>query len=325
MRHDPRTGIFNGSYINHAVRFNVQDAFLESDISDDGLTRAFTHMSIRCNPGAPKGVPSEVIKPLLAADPDLVDLEQRFTALRTKLKRKYKFIRRAPKKKWTEHKDLRKQLTNAKKNLRTDIDDAYRKHYFFQIHNKMMEKQLQRPSDMTAVEEDAITTEDPEPVIDYQLQERAQLQQVLCNLSKNLSPQAIVIRKVLAINLMVALASRQEFQTRKPRSTPAFKELVKREYDTPDLFPPSDEFPAVCQKTQCIFCIGNMQLSYTQRTRTFRRISHMWDHVDNLHLRYIRAEQQMICPHPSCDRLVLNTMMLFKNHVASMHKINLRP
>jgi hypothetical protein len=54
MRHDPSTGVFNGAYINHAVRFNVQDAFLESDISDDGLTRAFTHVSIRCSP-APRG------------------------------------------------------------------------------------------------------------------------------------------------------------------------------------------------------------------------------------------------------------------------------
>jgi hypothetical protein len=26
MRHDPFTGVFNGAYINHIVRFNVQDA-----------------------------------------------------------------------------------------------------------------------------------------------------------------------------------------------------------------------------------------------------------------------------------------------------------
>jgi hypothetical protein len=38
MRHDPFTRAFNRAYINHTVRFNVQDAFLESDIADDGLT-----------------------------------------------------------------------------------------------------------------------------------------------------------------------------------------------------------------------------------------------------------------------------------------------
>jgi hypothetical protein len=42
MRHDPFTRVFNGAYIDNIVRFNVRDAFLESEISDDGLTRAFT-------------------------------------------------------------------------------------------------------------------------------------------------------------------------------------------------------------------------------------------------------------------------------------------
>jgi hypothetical protein len=29
MRHDPMTGVFGGAYINHRVKFNTQDAFLE--------------------------------------------------------------------------------------------------------------------------------------------------------------------------------------------------------------------------------------------------------------------------------------------------------
>lgn len=86
MRQDPFTGVFNGAYLNNCVRFNVQDAFLESEISDDGLTRAFTHMSIRCNPGAPKEVPGEVMKPLLAADHDIAVLERRVKELYTKIK-----------------------------------------------------------------------------------------------------------------------------------------------------------------------------------------------------------------------------------------------
>ena len=121
MRHDPFSGVFNGAYINSSVRFNVQDAFLESDISDDGLTRAFTHMSIRCNPGAPREVPREVMEPLLAADPDITDLERRFKGLHTKLKSEYKFIKRAPKGIREKHNNLRTQLRNAKKNLKDEI------------------------------------------------------------------------------------------------------------------------------------------------------------------------------------------------------------
>ena len=303
----------------------MQDAFLESDISDDGLTRAFTHMSIRCNPGAPKEVPEEVMKPLFAADPDIVDLERRFKELHTEMKWEYKFIKQAPKKVRKEYEDLRKQLKNAKKSLEDEIKDAYRKDYFFQIHNEMMKRQLNRQLNKAVVEE----VVEVEPVIEHQLAERTQLQQVLCDFSTGLSPQDIVSRKVSAINLSVALASRQEFQTRtrKPRSVPASKDLIKKESPAPKPTQPADEFPVVCTNTQCIICIGNERLPYEQRTRTFNRVSHMWDHVENVHLSKVPAEQRIICHHPVCKAqgLVLDHVMHFKNHVATVHKIDLRP
>lgn len=102
-----------------------RDSGCSSDMTDDGLTRAFTHMSIRCDPGAPKEVPKEVMEGLFAADPEIVDLERRFKALSTEIKWEHKFIKRALKEKRKEHEDLRKQLTNAKKSLRTEIEDAY--------------------------------------------------------------------------------------------------------------------------------------------------------------------------------------------------------
>jgi hypothetical protein len=327
LRHDPDTGVFSAAYRDELVRFNVQDAYLEEDISDDGLTRAFTHMSIRSNPGAPKEVPEEVMKPLFAADPDIVDLERRVKELHTEIKWEYKFIKRAPKKVAKEYEDLRKQLKNTKKSLEDEIGDAYRKDYFFQIHNEMMKRQLERHLDKAvAVEEEE---EDVEPVIEHQLVERTQLQQILCDFSKGLSPQDIVSRKVSAINLFAALASRQEFQTRtrKPRSVPASKDLIKKESPAPEPFPPPGEFPVVCEKTQCIICIGNERLPYKQRTRTFKRVSHMWDHVEDVHLSKVPAEQRIICHHPVCKTqgLVLDHVMHFKNHVARVHKIDLRP
>lgn len=76
MRYDPFTRVFNGSYINNTIRFNVQDTFLGSEISDDGLTRAFTRMSIRCNSGVPKQIPIEMMNSLITANPDVADLER---------------------------------------------------------------------------------------------------------------------------------------------------------------------------------------------------------------------------------------------------------
>ena len=53
----------------------------------------------------------------------------------------------------------------------------------------MIKRQLQRHLDKTVVEADAEDVEDVEPVIEHQLEERARLHQVLCDPSKDLSPQ----------------------------------------------------------------------------------------------------------------------------------------
>jgi hypothetical protein len=194
----------------------------------------------------------------------------------------------------------------------------------------MMKRQLNRPLNETVVEE-------AEPVIEHQLEERTRLQLVLCDLSKDLSPQAIVARKVYAINLQIALASRKELMTRQRWSTPACKDPLKEESPAPapapaptpalDPFLPASKFPLVMDKTQCISCIGNEALSYEQRTRKFSQVSHMWDHVENIHLRGVLAEQQIPCDHPVCkaEGLVLRGVQYFKHHVATVHKVDLRP
>ncbi|TGO45212.1 hypothetical protein BCON_0412g00040 [Botryotinia convoluta] len=162
MRHGPFTGVFNGAYINNIVRFNVQDAFLESEISDDGLTRAFTHMSIRCNPGVPKEVPTEMMNSLLAVDPDVVNLERQFKKLYAQIKGDYKFIRCAPKTIRMQYEDLRKNLMNAKKSLKDEIEKEFRKDYFFRVHNEMMKQQLHRQSSKTVEDKEEDT-----PIIQY--------------------------------------------------------------------------------------------------------------------------------------------------------------
>jgi hypothetical protein len=326
MRHDPFTGVFNGAYINHTVRFNVQDAFLESDISDDGLTRAFTHMSIRRNPGAPKDVPEKVMEPLLAADPDISDLKRRCKDLFAEIKCQHKFINQAPKDIRTAYTSVRNELKNATKSFKDEIRDVFRKDYHFRIHNEMMKMQLQRQRNPIMAEKD---DENVEPLVEHQLEERARVQQILCDFSKDLSSQVILARKVLAIDSMTALASRREFQSRTRRSAPTYQQPpLKQESPAPapDPFLPRDEFPLVCKKTQCIICIGNELYSHKDRTRSFRRVSHMMDHVENVHLKGRAANERYICEHPICksEGLVLNNVNHFKNHVATVHGILLR-
>ena len=321
LRHDPSTGVFGAAYRDQLVRFNVQDAFLESNVSDDGLTRAFTHMSIRCNPGAPDPVSEEFMQQFYAQDPDIVDLERRTIDAKATIKWEYTFIKQAPKQDQIGYQNLQKQLTSAKKGLKKEIDDAKRKDYFFSIHNEMLKRQLERQQNPAVLDNDKT---DAEPVYVYQLQERARLQQVLCDLSKDLSPQEIRARKILAVDLMTALSSRQEHQTHKPRLTRASVPASKQQ--TPSPPPQLPKFPVVCEKTQCIFCLGNEQLSYKQRTFAFSRVSHMMDHVERVHLKHQSIVERVFCHHPVCMSrgLVLNNVQHFKSHVQKEHVIKLR-
>ena len=284
-------------------------------------------MSICCNPNASNKVFCEVMEKLLASDSNIMNLQQWFKALQTKLKQEYQFIKQALMKRWKEHQDLCRQLTNVKKSLKINMKDTKCKNYFFQIHNIMMKKQLWRPLNKTVIRADTENSEDSETIIKHQLKEWTQLQQVFCNLFKNLSPHIIVTWKVFVINHMVMLASWQEFQTCKSwcklQSAPTFKNLIKRESFTSDL-PLPHKSPVVCKKIQCIFCIRNQWLSYLKQTCTFSCVAHMWNHVENLHLWLILVEQQIICPHSDCDRLILNNMICFKNHVVRTHEIKLQ-
>ena len=70
-----------------------------------------------------------------------------------------------------------------------------------------MKRQLERRQNPVVTESDEA---DIEPVIVHQLQERTRLQEVLCDLSRDLCPRDVVARKILAIDPLTALSSRQE-------------------------------------------------------------------------------------------------------------------
>ena len=112
--------------------------------------------------------------------------------------------------------------------------------------------------------------------------------QVLCDLSQDLSPQVIVARRSLPS------ASRQELQTRQPRSAPAYKDPLKEEPPAPapapasDPFLPPNRFPLVGARRAA-------------------------DKLSPPCLQGKRANAQY------------SNVMHFENHVATVHKINLRP
>ncbi|PQE19655.1 hypothetical protein CJF31_00010054 [Rutstroemia sp. NJR-2017a BVV2] len=309
MRHNPQTGVFCGSYINEKVRFIVQDAVLDQP-TNIGFLRAFTHMSLTCDPRAPIDVPEEVLKDL-PPDPEIMEL----TREREEYKRQYGSYRRAPPAIRKECEQLRRQIDSLQKQRDRAIKIEFRRDYFDRIHDEELEKQLQKVP----------TNEYIEPIVHHQLPERTRLQEVLCDLSRDLSPSDIVSRRIRAIDLMIALSYRQEQEV--PHSNRSSRVSSESPKDEPpkDQSSYEDPFPLVCKKTQCIICIGDDRSTYEYRTRTYATPHKMMNHVDS-HLKEVPKSQRISCTHPVCqsEGLVLQHLQHFKNHVQTVHGISLR-
>ncbi|PQK10238.1 hypothetical protein BB8028_0002g05620 [Beauveria bassiana] len=318
MRHDPMTGCLANAYLNRRVGFNTQDAYLERDPSADGLTKAFSHMSIRCNPEVPRSIPkAELAK--LPPDPDVVELTREVKHTAIQLRQQYKFIKSAPADVYEKYKSLRCDLRKAEKAFNVDMTKAYQEAYRRRMHNEELERQL---SGMDIGEK-------AEPAVEHQLAERTYLQPILCDFSTNMGLGEITTRKIQAIDGMVRLAGCRE--VRRPRSVSSCdasresspevdesKSVVKPE--------PFEDIPLLLGKTQCIYCVGDERLPYAIRMREFKRPSHMMDHVENVHLRHEKGNARFVCRHPECQHLsdFLTSLDHFKNHVQTVHGIKLR-
>jgi hypothetical protein len=313
MRHDPRTGVFSGSYLNEKVRFDVQSAFLDRP-SMDGLTKAFTHMSLTCDPRAPKHVPQEVMD-ALPPDSAIVELERDRWEVYEAIRKEYRFIKRA---RGTDigniYQKLVAKVASANKKRDEDIKKQYRRDYHDRIHDEEMERHLKGIA----------TDEYVDPVVQHQLPERTQVQEVMCDFSEDLTTEDTVRRRIRAIDRMVALCSRREVPPPKQRLPTSHQDSVKEESLGPES-PDPEPFPLLCAKTQCPICIGDNRLTYSCRTFRYKRPSHMMDHVERAHRRVL-VEKTISCRHPVCksSRLVLKNLMHFKNHVQTVHGISLR-
>jgi hypothetical protein len=116
-------------------------------------------MSIRCDPCAPKDVPKH-IKDALPRDPKIAQLKTEKSALPAEIKCEYRFQYKAKRtSKWKEHQELGQKISRATKKWEEGIKKAYRRQYFYHIHNEELQRQLNNVE----------TAEYVAPVIQHQL------------------------------------------------------------------------------------------------------------------------------------------------------------
>ena len=127
-------------------------------------------------------------------------------------------------------------------------------------------------------------------------------------------------RRAAAVNTLTALCKKQESQGFRRRKTDIH---IKKEQTSPSISPPppnlSKTLPVECEATQCIFCLGNENLSAADRLKAFASRGDLKKHFHRKHLRHHLDGQPITCPHPKCDVVFERTMYL-QNHAEKVHK-----
>jgi len=126
-------------------------------------------------------------------------------------------------------------------------------------------------------------------------------------------------RRAAAINALIALCKKQESQGFRRRKTDM---KVKEEQTSSSVsLPPnlSKTLLVECETTQCIFCLGNEDLSAADRLKTFASRGDLKKHFHRKHLRHYPDGQPIECPHPRCG-VDLQNKMLLQNHAEVVHK-----
>ena len=77
--------------------------------------------------------------------------------------------------------------------------------------------------------------------------------------------------------------------------------------------------PIECLPTQCIFCLGNVDITLEKRTHVFSARGDLKKHFKRKHLQHIPEGEPIDCPHPECNAKLEHKQHL-QSHAAMVHK-----
>ena len=155
-------------------------------------------------------------------------------------------------------------------------------------------------------------------VVEYIFAERVQAIDALFTFATS-STEEECQRRAAAINALIALYKKQKNQGfRRCKADIQVKEV---QTSSSVSLPPtlSETLPIECKAIQCIFCLGNEELSTSDRLKTFASRGDLKKHFHRKHLRHHSDHQPIACSHPSCN-VTLNGTMHLQNHAALVHK-----
>lgn len=277
--------------------------------------------SLTADANAPTKLSSEQTTKL-RQHPRVVQLGQRNKALTSQIHNAgYKTISDAKETSlYKKKKKVEAELSCLKIKLRNRIILQSRKRHFRKADTQAFDAQFSATTGVPTVAPDI----QPMAPIKYNILERAKVVQLTCSPGDGLSDRDKLRRRLEAIEARAALCSRRETQRRgRPKITVkqqeskgAVNELEEDE---------KKDFSMVCRPTQCLFCLGDEMLPYSHRIFEYSKPNKMMNEAEQ-HLKRFAPKDQVPCPHPQCRAagLVLPSVIAFKNHTATVHKIFLR-
>ena len=71
----------------------------------------------------------------------------------------------------------------------------------------------------------------------------------------------------------------------------------------------------------CLVCCEDSHLSQNDRMKVYNRKNILQKHFERHHSSFIQARESSWCDHSACSEIVIQDVMLFKNHAARVHSI----
>ncbi|KAK4076899.1 hypothetical protein Purlil1_12523 [Purpureocillium lilacinum] len=314
MRHNPRWATFNGAYINEKVVFHLE-RIVAGEPTDDCLIDLFTHMSLTRDPEVRQDMVPDEVWQSLGADPEILELGVQ----RDKMKNGRYRIR------GTKHEDKVRELTKTIRTKRAQREKSlrqyYREYYFY--HRPTWETERQLAEDGHDDHNNAYSA----PAIDLHIPESARLAELLCQQMDDLDFDGFLRLRVEVAELMVSLIRKRETAKRRRIVNMTPSDVT---CSSEDKSPKPDTFPLLMRKTQCPHCISDEAISAEERTFSYCRPAVMNDHFDREHLvtlEQMKRDGFISCSHPKCQEadLKLKSLDHFRNHVARVHGVALKP
>jgi hypothetical protein len=268
------------------------------------------------DPRAPYKLTGEQ-RALVHEHPDIVRLEELKSVLYKKLFADYGGVRRgAGSELYQQYRRVQLDLINEQKAQEYMKKAELRDQYFNTIHSTALQQQLSATGTGSPIEEREVL----ERI--YVFPERTRIADALFFSPKPVDRLELSEQRIQIITDLTALCSLREVRRRgnprpireaKAEKIEKVEEIVEARID-PSLY------PLICPNAQCLFCLGDEGLLRKDREHTFARIDALRRHVQKVHLASRDADKLISCPHPACA-VILDNVMVFKNHVATVHNI----